>query len=216
MPDNNHTHIVVLLDGSGSMASCSRKTIESFNEYMAEQQKQPGRCTVTLVVFNDYYLPTYQATDIRYLDPLTYQTYQPDGCTALYDSMGQLMTETFLYLNNFDEDERPGKILFLTITDGEENASDPKKGFTLDNLSTNVRLYENNHGWEFIFLGADIDAFRSGGQMGVTPGKTANFDKAKITETFQTISRNTTAYRKSAPNTKIDNFFDDADRKNIS
>ena len=125
----DHTHITVILDRSGSMQSMTQATIAGTNEFLAAQQAtmddhgQPIPATFTLVLFDHEYLPIYQRVDIQTARPLTLETYVPHGNTALLDAIGRAIDDLGADLAATPEADRPSKVIIAILTDGEENSS---------------------------------------------------------------------------------------------
>ncbi len=161
MTDKNYTHVTIVVDRSGSMESMKSDAQHSINNFMKEQSNADGRITVSLYDFNN--------TSRRVFGPIEAKeapSYQlvPTGGTALRDAMNAAITETGTFLRNLAEKKRPGKVVFVTITDGEENSS---RFCTTTQLKEKVEEQTNKYEWEFLFLGANIDAFQTGAALGV-------------------------------------------------
>lgn len=164
MTDANYTHITVLLDESGSMDHLAGDTREGFNTFLKEQQTVGGRATMTVCKFSTHYNVLAKMQDIREVSPLNAGSYRPGGGTALLDAMGTSITELGAALAALPEDKRPGKVLFLVITDGEENAS---REWTKTTIAEMVTRQETEWKWNFLYLGANVDAFAESGDLGI-------------------------------------------------
>jgi len=162
MTKNDLTHIVVVLDRSGSMASVRADTIGGFNTFLEQQQKLPGMATMTLVQFDHEYLVVHQAMNVSELAPLTEETYLPRGQTALYDAVGRAVAETTESVNAIPAKERPGVVVAI-LTDGAENASSE---FTHAAVQTLIKE-RTAAGWEFLFLGANMDVVEAAARIGI-------------------------------------------------
>jgi hypothetical protein len=161
---NDYCDITVVLDRSGSMSSIQKDTIGGFNTFLDVQRKLPGKATMTLVQFDDRYEPNYEGVDVHAAKPLTEDTYIPRGSTALLDAVGKTMVLTGERLKAMAESERPGKVIFAVITDGYENASrEYEKQQVKDMTETQTHIYK----WEFVYLGANVDAFAEGTNLGM-------------------------------------------------
>jgi hypothetical protein len=162
MTKNDLTHIVVVLDRSGSMASVRTDTIGGFNTFLEQQQKLPGTATMTLIQFDHEYLVVHKAMNVRGLAPLTEETYVPRGQTALYDALGRAVAEATEFVNAMPAEKRPGVVVAI-LTDGAENAS---REFTHTAVQTLIKE-RTAAGWEFLFLGANIDVVQEAARIGI-------------------------------------------------
>lgn len=163
---------IFLLDRSGSMESCWDDTIGGYNSFVKDQAAFGG--TMTLVQFDHEYLVTYSKMPIGDVVPLTRDTYKPRGSTALLDAIGQTIKE-------WTGDTAPTVII---LTDGYENAS---RKFTKAHVRDLIES-KTKDGWQFVYLGANQDAFAEAGSMGIAPNCTMNYDGAKTPEAFTRLS----------------------------
>jgi uncharacterized protein YegL len=140
---------------------------------------------------------------------LTLDTYMPNGGTALLDALGATIESVGAKLAALTEDERPSKVLFLVITDGDENAS---RKFTKTKIKEMVEHQTSIYNWEFVFMGANIDSMSEGSAMGVSRGNAMNYVASAngTNELYKSLSHNTTKYRTSGGTGKKDPFFDPA------
>ena len=169
MTNPNYTLIAALLDRSGSMSTAKLATEDGWRELIAEQSLEPGRCEVTLAQFDTEYEVLYEATDIGAVPEFVVE---PRGRTALLDSAGRFITEVGQRLAALPEADRPGKVICLIMTDGMENASHE---WTWEQVSRLITQQREVYGWEFIFLGANIDAVEVGARMGMERDKSMTF-----------------------------------------
>lgn len=169
MTDSTKTLIAALLDRSGSMSASKSATEDGWRELIGEQRTQPGRCEVTLAQFDTEYQVVYPPTDIGAVPEFVLH---PRGRTALLDATGRFITEIGQCLSALPEPERPGRVICLIITDGYENASGQWDWAAVKALITQQRDVYN---WEFVFLGANIDAVEVGAQMGIDRGDSLTF-----------------------------------------
>ena len=169
MTNSNHTLIAALLDRSGSMASSKAATEDGWRELINEQRQEPGQCQVTLAQFDTRYEVLYPATDIGAVPEFVVE---PRGSTALLDATGRFINEVGGVLAVLPEADRPGKVICLIMTDGMENASHE---WTWDALKALITQQREVYGWEFIFLGANIDAVEVGARMGMDRDKAMTF-----------------------------------------
>lgn len=151
----SYTHITIVLDRSGSMLTRMSDTIGGFNTFLKTQQAAPGEATLSLVLFDHEYDMRYHVRPVAQVPPLDEATYTPRGNTALLDAMGRAITYTGELLRLRPEDERPAKVVFVVITDGEENSS---REFSKAQIAEMVRKQTDTYKWEFVYLGADQDA----------------------------------------------------------
>ena len=176
MTDPNKTHITAILDRSGSMRPLAVETIGGFNRFLADQKAAPGTGTLTMVLFDDKYETPHKDVNLQSVPDLTDKVYYARGMTALYDAIGKAVIETGATLAAMSEDQRPGSVIVLIITDGQENASHDfaneegrLKVQEMDKHQTDV------YGWNFIFMGANIDAKAVGGSLGVDTSRSFNY-----------------------------------------
>jgi hypothetical protein len=164
------TLLAGLLDRSGSMTTSKAATEEGWRGLIAEQAKQPGRCLVTLAQFDSEYNMLYSNLPIHQLPEFVLQ---PRWSTALLDAMGKFITDVGEHLSNIPEDDRPGIVICLIMTDGAENAS---KEWTLEGVKKLVEQQQDQWGWKFIFMGANMDAVSVAGSMGIGRDSSITFD----------------------------------------
>ncbi|MDT5018364.1 MAG: hypothetical protein QOD39_4524 [Mycobacterium sp.] len=169
MTDPQRSLIAVLLDRSGSMESIKSDTEGGFNAFIAEQRKGAGDVRVTLAQFDTEYEVVYANRPVRDVPRLALQ---PRGGTALYDSVGKLITSVGAELATLPDRERPGKVIVVVLTDGHENSSTE---WTHDAVSTAIRRQEHDYSWDFVFLGANIDAVAIGQQLGFAAEKSMTY-----------------------------------------
>jgi hypothetical protein len=162
--NNTLTEIAVVLDRSGSMEDARTDTIGGFNAFLAEQVDDAGDVNVTLAQFDNEYEVVYLREPVRQAPRLTADTYVPRGSTALLDAIGRTVDELGARLAAMPEAKRPGKVIFVIITDGLENAS---RGYTREQVFQRIRHQSDVYGWEFVYLGANQDAIAAGAQVGI-------------------------------------------------
>ncbi len=210
----DYTHITLVLDRSGSMESMRGDAIGGFNTFLHDQQAVPGHATLTLVQFDDRYEKPFEFTPIGSVPPLNEQTFVPRGSTALLDAIGLAIEETGGRLAALAEHDRPGKVLFVTLTDGMENAS---HRFSQAQIAEKISHQRDVYTWEFVFLAANQDAIATGAQMGFAAGSSATFAATGKGQrsAMQAVSQATAKYRSvnaPAPELRSRTFFDEADR----
>ena len=165
MKKNKKLDVVFILDKSGSMSGQEENTISSFNEYLEKEKKNDYDTYITTVLFSDNYNILHDRVNVKSVKKLTNKDYFVGGCTALYDALGNTINN----MKNKDTD----KVLFIIITDGYENAS---KEY---NQKTIKKLIKDNKDFEFIYIGADIDSYAAGNDIGIRRNNIANFKKDK-------------------------------------
>ena len=169
MPKKDYTHITFVIDRSGSMVTMKDEAQNSFNQFIKDQKKLPGKLTVTLVQFDNKYEVVWNARNAKKVGKYTLT---PRGGTALLDAIGQAVASTGEYLRDLSEDARPDKVMFGVLTDGCENAS---QEFTGSAIKEMVEHQTEKYSWEFNFLAANQDAILGAGQMGIHRSNAMNF-----------------------------------------
>ncbi len=187
-----YTHIVLLIDRSGSMVSIKTDMEGGLKKFLDDQKSEEGACTITAAQFDSDYDVLYSMKDIQQVGDIIIH---PRGSTALLDSMHRLILEAGKELDSLADDLKPSKVLFVTITDGEENAS---REVSYEQLRTLIRQQEDVYSWDFVYLGANQDAFAVGENLGIKSNSSLNFhaDKTGIELMCLNMSRATTRYRK--------------------
>ncbi len=172
MTNPNLTLIAALLDRSGSMEDCKRATETGFDELIAKQRSEPGDAIVTLSMFDDVYEGVYANVPVANVGPLNLV---PRNMTAMLDAIGRFITEVGEHLAGLSEEERPGTVICLIMTDGMENAS---KEWSWDAVNALITQQREQYDWKFIFLGANIDAVEVGGRIGVPQASAMTYSPA--------------------------------------
>ena len=167
---NDLTEIVVILDRSGSMSQIRDDTIGSFNTFLEDQKKEPGFANFTLVQFDDKYEVVHEGKTIQEVPALTSETFVPRGSTALLDAIGRTINEVGARLSGMDESDRPGKVIFSILTDGQENHS---VEFTRSKIFEMISHQRKEYNWEFIFLSADENGIQDAQSMGISGANVA-------------------------------------------
>lgn len=190
------TEIVAILDRSGSMAGRTEDVIGAYNNLIKEQKEVEGQANVTLVQFDSEYQLLYDRLPISEVRPLTKQVYFPRGSTALLDAIGRTINSIGAALARTPEDERPGKVIFVINTDGYENSS---REFTAERIREMITHQREVYKWEFLFLGADQDAWATGSNYGLAIGQTLGYDNNKqgITSAYAQVSSTLRTFRES-------------------
>jgi hypothetical protein len=204
MTKENFTSINVIIDQSGSMQHLATDTIGSFNTFLSEQKVLPGEANFTLCTFNIDYRLVHDFVKLGSVPNLDDKVYKPNGSTALLDAMGNTINSVGAKLAAMPESERPSKVLFLIITDGQENAS---REFTKAQIKEMVEHQRNTYNWEFVFMGANIDAIAEGVSLGVAAANTMNYNAtaAGTRDLYRSVSESVGNYRSSV--NPQQNFF---------
>lgn len=185
---NNLTEMVFILDRSGSMAGLETDTIGGFNSMLKDQKKADGKAYVTTVLFDTEFIRLHDRVDISQVEPMTDSDYVPRGCTALLDAVGDTMNHIETIHKYIRPEDVPSKTIFIITTDGMENSS---RRFDHTKIKKMIGEAQKNKGWEFIFLGANIDAAQTAASMGIERERASNY-KASGTGTqhlFGTLNK---------------------------
>jgi uncharacterized protein YegL len=180
------TEIVFILDRSGSMAGLEDDTIGGFNAMIAKQKKEAGEALVSTVLFDSECAVLHDRVDIQRIEPMTDRDYCVRGCTALLDAVGGAIHHIGNVHKYIREEDRPEKTLFVITTDGMENAS---HNYSYSKVKEMIRQKKQEQGWEFLFLGANIDAAREAARFGIDEDKAANYhaDSEGTTMVYETV-----------------------------
>lgn len=181
------TELVFILDRSGSMSGLECDTIGGYNSLLEKQRKEVGAAIITTVLFDDKYELLHDRIDIKGVAPITNKDYYVRGCTALLDAVGKTVAKIENAQLHTMETERPEKTLVVITTDGMENSSCE---FSKEKVKTLVERMQSEYGWEFIFLGANIDSIKTAGGIGIGAHRTANYhaDHAGTAMNFNVVA----------------------------
>lgn len=198
------TDITMVIDRSGSMQSIQSDAEGGINSFIEQQKKEPGEVNVTLVQFDTDYEFVHSGVPIRQVPVFKLV---PRGSTALLDAVGRAINETGARLAGVDESQRPGLVVFVIVTDGEENSS---REFTREQIRTMVEHQQSAYKWQFTFLAANQDAFAAGGSMGIAQDGIATFSPGKMRDTYTAASQKMSRMRKATSEGEaVDNKFTD-------
>lgn len=189
MTNPDLTLIGILVDRSGSMVSMCTEMTTAIKLLLDEQEKLPGRAVVSLSQFDNIYEEVYRMVDLH--DVPDY-TLEPRGSTALLDAMGKFITDIGHELRDWEESRRPGKVLVCIVTDGYENSS---KEWTHKMVKELVEQQRNDYQWEFVFLGANIDAVQVAQGLGMAADSALTFDSASAPVAMAAMSNYAASYR---------------------
>ena len=208
---NDYTHITVILDRTGSMESIRDDIIGGFNAFLDEQQKLPGKATMTLVQFDsqDPYEVICRFTPVSKVPKLDRNIYVPRASTPLLDAIGRGINDLEASLGSIDDKSQPAKVVLAIVTDGQENAS---REFNRAQIVKMIEEKTKKNDWQFVFLSSDLAAIRDAESYGID--KQANLAYVKDSQgtqiAFSVLSKNTADYRS---NKKKKIGFDAGDRK---
>lgn len=193
---NNLTELVFIIDKSGSMCGLERDTIGGFNSMLKEQQAEVGEANVTTVLFSDQNTILHDRINIKGVEPLTENDYTVGGGTALLDALGMAMNKIRKVQKQTSPKYRADNVLFVIITDGEENSSFE---FTLEQVRKRIERQQEKYGWKFVFFGANMDAVKEASNIGISAETAISYDANSIgtASSFSEMSRISTAVRSS-------------------
>ncbi|MBP7331618.1 MAG: VWA domain-containing protein [Firmicutes bacterium] len=166
------TELVFILDRSGSMSGLESDTIGGYNSLLDKQKKEDGECVITTVLFDDKYELLHDRINLKCVATITDREYFVLGATALLDAVGRTIDKIINGQKHTVEDERAEKVMFVVTTDGMENAS---REYSYDKVRQMIERQKEKYGWEFIFLGANIDAVETAARFGISADRAANY-----------------------------------------
>ncbi len=167
------TEIVFILDRSGSMRGLEADTIGGYNSLIEKQKKEDGEAYISTVLFDDQTEVLHDRTKLDEVQTITDREYYVRGCTALLDALGGAIHHIDNVHKYAREEDRPEKTLFIITTDGQENAS---RQYTYDKVKKMVERQQKKYGWEFLFLGANIDAVTEAGRVGIRADRAVKYE----------------------------------------
>lgn len=192
------TELVFILDRSGSMHGLERDTIGGFNSMLAKQKQANGSAFVSTVLFDNFCEVLHDRIDIQKVESITEKEYFVRGCTALLDAVGGAIRHIGNIHKYARREDVPEHTLFVVITDGMENAS---RHFTARQVREMIQRQKERYGWEFLFLGANIDAVETAGALGIGADRAVNYrcDSTGTRLNYDVVSQAAAAVRCSAP-----------------
>ena len=192
------TEMVFIIDRSGSMGGLEGDTIGGFNAMLKEQESVEGDAVVTTVLFDNKYELLHDRIDIRAVAPLTDKDYTVRGTTALLDALGRTIHKIREVQKHTAQNYRAEKVLFVIITDGQENAS---REYSAERIKRRIERQKEKYGWEFIFFGGNMDAVMEAGKLGISADRAQNYcaDAIGTSVAYTAMSAFSTAYRGGKP-----------------
>ena len=203
------TELVFILDRSGSMSGLEADTIGGFNAMIDKQKKEEGEAFISTVLFDDRTEVLYDRIPIARVEPMNDRQYYVRGCTALLDALGGAIRHIGTVHKYAREEDRPEKTLFIITTDGMENAS---RKYSYDKVKKMVEKAKEKYGWEFIFLGANIDAISVAGRFGICPDRAINYecDEVGTKLNYEAMGMAVSAFRKAKSSAEIEQAMDES------
>ncbi len=170
---NNVTELVFIIDRSGSMAGLEGDTIGGFNAMLEKQKKQDGKCYVSTVLFSNDSTVLHDRKELSSVPPMTEKDYFVGGCTALIDAIGGAIHHIGNIHKYARREDVPEHTVFVITTDGMENAS---RRYSSDKVKAMIERQKSKHGWEFLFIGANIDAVETAARFGIEKDRAVNYN----------------------------------------
>lgn len=194
---NNITELVFILDRSGSMYGLEKDTIGGFNSVLSEQKNAEGKAFVTTILFDHEIKTVHDRVAIEKVSPMTEKDYQTRGTTALIDAIGTTVDHIDSIHKYIRKEDIPEKTMFVIITDGYENAS---RRYSSDEVRKSIEMHKNKKGWEFIFIGANIDAVETAANFGIDAEKAVNYcpDSVGTEKVYNAVAKATVSFRNCA------------------
>jgi uncharacterized protein YegL len=195
MTEPNYTHIVLVLDRSGSMSTVKDDAIGGFNQFLEEQQSFPGKATMTLVQFDNEYDIIYDFVPIQHIAKRTEKNFVPRGMTRLLDAVGMTIEGVGQHLRNLPENQRPSKVLFAILTDGHENDS---RKYSRGQVFEMIKHQESKYQWQFAYLSSDMNAVLDAQSYGIPMASTYHFaanSGVEMKRAFTNLSASLTSFR---------------------
>ena len=192
----NLTELVFILDRSGSMGGLESDTIGGFNSMLEKQKSEHGECRITTILFDNEYETLHDRIDVKAVSPMTEREYFVRGQTALLDAIGKTINKIGSVQKNTTKEYRAEKVLFVITTDGMENAS---REFSYDKIKAMIEHQKSKYSWEFIFLGANIDAVEVANRFGIAGNRAQNYhnDSEGIELNYAVLSQTVSAFREA-------------------
>ena len=197
------TEVVFILDRSGSMSGLEADTIGGFNSMISKQKNEDGEAIISTVLFDDQQEVVYDRQPVKMVETMTDRQYYVRGCTALLDAIGGAIHHIGNVHKYAREEDRPEKTMFIITTDGMENAS---RFYTYERVKNMVERQKEKYGWEFLFLGANIDAISVAARFGINADRAINYecDQVGTSLNYQVMSETITAVRRAKNKADLD------------
>lgn len=197
-PNNNITELVFILDRSGSMGGLESDTIGGFNSLIEKQKKEDGKCYVSTVLFDNVSEVVHDRVDLEQIAPMTDKDYYVRGCTALIDAIGGAISHIKNIHKYARREDVPEHTMFVIMTDGYENASHI---YSSDKVKKMIEHEKEKYGWEFLFIGANIDAVETASQFGISEDRAVNYhaDKKGTKVVYEACANAVSKMRSCAP-----------------
>ena len=194
----NLTELVFILDRSGSMAGLEQDTIGGFNAMMKKQRREPGEALISTVLFDSESQVIHDRVPLDQVPVLTEEEYYVRGCTALLDAVGGAIHHISNVHKYARREDVPERTLFVITTDGLETAS---RRYSYEKVKAMIERQKKEYGWEFLFLGANIDAAREAARFGISADRAANYlaDREGTGVIYETVSEAVCQVRSCAP-----------------
>ncbi len=191
----NLTELVFVIDKSGSMSGLEKDTIGGFNSMLEKQKMEDGEVAITTVLFDDKMQVIHHRADLEKVSKLTNKDYQPGGCTALLDALGKTIKHINKVQKALPETECPEKTMFIITTDGQENSSHE---YSYEKIKKMIEKKQEKKQWEFLFLGANMDAISAAADIGIKANRATNYccDAVGTAVNFNAMSKAVARYRR--------------------
>ena len=205
----NLTELVFILDRSGSMSGLERDTIGGFNAMIEKQKKQDGECIVSTVLFDDENKVIHDRVSLDEIRPMTEDDYFVGGCTALIDAIGGAIHHIGNVHKYARQEDVPENTIFIITTDGQENAS---HRYSSDKVKQMIERQKDKYGWEFLFIGANIDAVETAKRYGIDRNRAVNYnaDAQGTSIVYESVSKAVCNVR--ASKCMAENWSEDIDK----
>lgn len=167
------TEIVFILDESGSMSELEADTIGGYNSFIEKQKKESGEALVSTVLFANDSKVVHDRVDLKKVEPMNNQQYSPGGCTALLDAIGGAIHHIGNIHKYARPEDVPAKTIFVITTDGQENSS---QEYSYKNIKMMIERQQEKYGWEFLFLGANIDVISEASKLGIRSDRAVKYE----------------------------------------
>ena len=196
--NNNVTEMVFILDRSGSMAGLESDTIGGFNAMIEKQKKQDGLCWVSTILFANESSVVHDRVRLEEVRPMTGDDYTVGGCTALIDAIGDAIRHISNVHKYARAEDVPAHTVFVITTDGMENAS---RKYRADEVRSKIKRMQEEKGWEFLFIGANIDAVETASRFGIAKDRAVNYhaDKKGTRVVYECVGKALGSLRANAP-----------------